>query len=160
MGKVKSNISFMPVVESINRKFALRRETCSEKLVGNKTIDPIKYMGAGTRTKSIAGYGSVSVNYFFMRKFARASAASADELSARLLFGTVSTAVAALLKDLNQLSVIQNMWRQALEDFSKTINGVSAIGRDFRGWVWAVQYAGKKNDPSYNLNTFPSNFDA
>lgn len=160
MKKVKSNISFMPVVESINRKFALRRETCSEKLIGEKIIDPIKYMGAGTRTKSIAGYGSVAVNYFFMRKFARASAVSADERSARLLFGTVSTAVAALLKDLNQLSVIQNMWRQALADFSKTINGVSALSYDFRGWVWAVQYAGKKNDPSYNVNTFPSNFDA
>lgn len=160
MKKVKSNISFMPVVESINRKFALRRETCSQKFVGEKVIDPIKYMGAGTRTKSIAGYGSVDVNYFFMRKFARASDVSADERSARLLFGTISTAVAALMKDLNQLSSMQNMWRQAIADFSKTINGVSALGRDFRGWVWAVQYAGRKDDTSYNVNTFPSSFDA
>lgn len=160
MKKVKSNISFMPVVESINRKFALRRETCSEKLVGEKVIEPIKYMGAGTRTKSVAGYGSVNVNYFFMRKFARASAVTADERTARLLFGVISKAVAALMKDLNQLSLIQNMWRQAIADFSKTINGISAYGRDFRGWVWAVQYAGKKDDASYNVNVFPSTFDA
>lgn len=160
MGKVKSNISFMPVVESINRKFALRRETCSEKTVGEKVIDPVKYMGAGTRTISIAGYGSVNVNYFFMRKFARASAVTADERAARLLFGVISTAVAALMKDLNQLASMQNMWRQAIADFSKTINGVSALSRDFRGWVWAVQYAGRKADSSYNVNTFPTTFDA
>lgn len=160
MKKVKSNISFMPVVESINRKFALRRETCSEKLVGEKVIEPIKYMGAGTRTKSVAGYGSVDVNYFFMRKFARASAVSADERAARLLFGVISTAVAALMKDLNQLSSMTNMWRQAIADFSKTINGVSAYGRDFRGWVWAVQYAGRKQEPTYDVSKFPTTFDA
>lgn len=160
MKKVKSNISFMPVVESINRKFALRRETCSEKTVGEKVIEPIKYMGAGTRTKSIAGYGSVAVNYFWMRKFARSSAVTTEERQARLLFGVISTAVAALMKDLNQLSRMQSMWAQAIADFSKTINGISAVGRDFRGWVWAVQYAGKKEDESYNVNTFPSAFDA
>lgn len=160
MKKIKSNISFMPVVESINRKFALRRETCSEKTVGEKIIDPVKFMGAGTRTKSVAGYGTVNVNYFFMRKFARASALTPDERAARLLFGVISTAVAALKKDLNQLSNMTYMWRQAIADFSKTINGVSAIGRDFRGWVWAVQYAGRKEDTSYDLSKFPTTFDA
>lgn len=160
MKKVKSNISFMPVVESINRKFALRRETCSEKLIGEKVIDPVKYMGAGTRTKSVAGYGAVSVNYFFMRKFARQSPLTADERSARILFGTISTAVAALQKDLNQLSLIQAKWREALADFSKTMNGISAYGRDFRGWVWAVQYAGRKEDTSYDVTKFPTSFDA
>lgn len=140
--KVKSNISFMPVVESISRKFALRRETCATKNVGDKIIAPVQYMGSGTRTRNIAGYGKINKNYFFMRKYARTTGSSVAEQLNRTNFLNVSKWNKALWKNLTHLTETQQKWVEACEDLSLTIKGVSAAGYETpKGWTFAIGMA-------------------
>lgn len=158
--KVKSNISFMPVVESISRKFALRRETCVEKKIGDKVVAPIKYMGSGTRTVKVAGYGAVNKNYFFMRKYQRTSPISEDEQQARINFTAVSKWVTAAMKSLQSLTQNQEKWLQASEDITKKIHGVSAAGYEsMRGWMFAVAMALKTDDVPLPQDYALPNFD-
>lgn len=140
--KVKSNIAFMPVVESISRKFALRRETCSTKQVGEKIVAPVQYMGSGTRTRKIAGYGTINKNYFFMRKYGRTSPISVEEQINRTNFLKVSKWNKALWKNLTHLTETQQKWVDACEDLSLTIKGVSAAGYETpKGWSFAIGMA-------------------
>ena len=153
--KVKSNIAFMPVVESISRKFALRRETCATKNVGDKEIAPLQYMGSGTRTRKIAGYGTIKKNYFFMRKYPRNSIISVDEQMNRTDFLKISKWNRALWKNLQHLTENQEKWNEACEDISKTIKGVSAAGYEtYRGWSFAIGMALIKDNPQYDLTNY------
>lgn len=136
----KGNITFLPVVESINRKFALRREVSGEKTVGKKIIGGFKFMGAGTRTMNLAHVGNVSKNYFWMRKYGRGTAVTADETAARLAFGEVSKWVAAAAKDLSVITQNNNKWKQLVADPTLTCGGVSASGYDYRGFMFAYAY--------------------
>ena len=136
----KGNISFMPVVESINRKFALRREVSGKKQVGKKTIGGFKFMGAGTRTQFVAGAGNVSKNYFWMRKYGRSTSPSADEIAARLKFGECSQWVSAARKDLSVVSHNNQIWRQLRDDLTLTCYGISAEGYNIVGFMFAYCY--------------------
>ena len=156
----KSNITFMPVVESINRKFALRREKAGVQEVNQRVFPGIQFMGAGTRSRYYVGVGSVKTNYFFMRKYARGTSASADEIAARARFGEIVQWIAAARKDLTQISLWNMKWKDAKEDTSRTIKGVSALANTF--YSWAFNIAGKMYDEDGSLPSSHAlpNFDA
>lgn len=138
-GKQISNITFMPVVETISRKFALRRETCTLKTSQQKESNTFNYMGSGARVKMFNG-GLVTQNYFFMRKNARTSALSADETTNRSNFTAVAIWRKAVREDLSKLSSNQAKYRESLQQ-NKTIEGVWAGDYSFSGFIFAVGMA-------------------
>lgn len=159
--RLKANIAYTPVVEEINRKFVPRKQTCTgQKEVGKQTIESTGWMGGACKTTWRAGIGTAKRNYAVMRVNGRTTVITENEIASRALFTAVTQAVPRLLKDLTQISNIQLLWEQASVDESKELNGVSAYGYTFNGWVFAVQYAGKKENSAYNLLQFPSQFDA
>ena len=158
---VKGNVVFTPVVEQINRKWCIRAKKCAQpKFVGPAVTATNSWMGSGTRTKYRAGLGSMSKNYFMFRENARSSAYSGTERAAQQLFAKVSRGTQHCLHDMMQLNGIQQTWAEAIADLSKTINGVTASGYTFVGWVFAVQHNGAVENPQYDVNTFPTQFDA
>lgn len=165
MAKLKANIAYMPVIESINRKFALRKNTCSQDSVvdGARLLlekEVAKFMGGATRTTNRAGVGTCTRNYMFFRENPRSSATTAEEIARRQLFGQIGAAVPAIFKDLTQITRMTEMWLEALANPTKACNGIGAKGYTWRGWVFAVQYAGKLNSASYDITKFPTSFDA
>lgn len=164
--KIKSNITYQPVVESINRKFVPKAETCHNSSPAGNSAGPVKYestgwMGGATRMSSRAGLGQCSRNYCVIRANARTTPYSANEIANHERFDTIQAAVRVIIHDLAQITRIQEMWATAVTNpTSKSINGIFAYGYTFKGWVFAVQYAGLKEDPQYAVNTFPSAFDA
>lgn len=151
--KVKSNISFMPVVESISRKFALRRETCSTKQVGDKVIAPVQYMGSGTRSRKIAGYGNIKKNYFFMRKYGRTGPITVKEQLHRTDFMKIAKWNKAIWKDLSVITDNQEKCQAAFEDTSLKIHGISAAGYEtWKGYTFAIGMALIKDNPMYDLS--------
>ena len=149
---IKGTIGYIPAVDQINRKFALRKKkahTGTNCFMGGMTLNQVR-----------AGKGLVSKNLMFFRENNRSTPVKNSERAARNLFKAVSQAVAELIVDLSQITRIQEMWIEASSDLSKKINGKSAKGYTYRGWVWAVQYNGKSADPNYDLKTFPNSFDA
>lgn len=170
---IKGTISYIPVVDQINRKFTPRKNTCTLGVQGVFPVDPqpAKYMGGGTRISGRGGgMGTVSKNYMFFRENPRTSAPSTTELQNRLLFTQVRAGAQHILEDMSQIDRVQAMWIGgtaggttfvgAKNDPNVRINGVSGYGYTFRGWIFAVQHAGKKEDSAYNVNTFPSAYDA
>lgn len=161
----KGTIGYMPVVDQINRKFTLRKNKCTKvSPVGTSAgldvkLEPTKYMGGMTTTKYRAGIGDVRRNALFVRENARSTEPTQAELTQRMNFSEVSGGVKSILKDLNQITQVQQKWMTAKEDRTKLLNGVSAFGYTFRGWIFAVQMAGVKDDPSYAVGTFPANWD-
>lgn len=159
--QLKAKIAYLPEIESISRKFVPIKNTCSAAAkAGPVTVVSSGWMGGGVRTAYRAGLGVCKKNFFISRQNARMSAVSSNEIDSRNRFRQVSIAVQALLIDLNQMSNIQAMFNTAKEDPTKLINGVSAYGYTYNGWVFAVQYAGKKASASYDLTQFPTSFDA
>lgn len=168
---IKSNVRFTPAVEQINRKWAVKKKTCAAPSeIGPVKTQPNSWMGSGTRQTYRGKIGTVSRNYFVFRENARLSAVSSAELEARALFEAVKKATDLLMKDLMQISRIQAMFLGgnisgtdyvgAANDASVACNGVHGSGYTLRGWVFAVQYAGKKEDSEYNLANFPTAYDA
>lgn len=168
--------AFMPTmgvaypIESINRKLALRSEKAGLKYLdhGNGQdvkVPGAKYMGGMTRSYGIiTGSGkkeTVKVQYLFIRKYARTTPPSVQEIDLHNNFATISRAVTHILEDLTQVTRVQQMYLQARADVTKKLNGVSVLGyANVRAWIFGVQYAGLKASGEYNVNTFPSNFDA
>ena len=171
---IKGSISYIPVVDQINRKFTPRKNTCSLGVLGLDApikIQPAKYMGGGTRvTGRGGGIGTVSKNFMFFRENPRITGPSSDELSNRLLFTQARAGAQHIIEDFSQLDRVQTMWVGgtfggttyvgAKNDPNVQINGVRGYGYTFKGWIFAVQHAGKKEDSSYDVNTFPSAYDA
>lgn len=161
----KGTIGYMPVVDQINRKFTLRKNKCTKvsPVITSNGLDvklePTKYMGGMTTIKYRAGIGDVRRNALFVRENARSTEPSQAELTQRVYFSEVSTGVKSILKDLNQITQVQQKWMTAKDDYTKLLNGVSAMGYTFRGWIFAVQMAGKRGDGSYAAGTFPANWD-
>lgn len=167
---IKSNVQFTPVVEQINRKWAPKAKTCSngEKL-GPVETESNSWMGSGTRKSYRGKIGSVSRNYFVFRENARSSSVNAAELANRALFDKIVKGTNHLMKDLMQITRMQAMffggtisgkeYEGAAKNPALTVNGVSASGYTLKGWIFAVQYAGKKEDASYDENTFPTEYD-
>jgi len=162
--KLKANVQYINAIETIQRKFVPKKVKVVSK--DASTAGPIVlatndgYMGGAQRLTWRAGYGQCSRNFVFIKTEGRSSAFTAHELDLRLYFKRACAAKIALMRDLSQYSRIQTLWHAALEDLSKRINGVSAKGYTWPGWIMAVQYAGIYNDPEhYNELQFPQDFD-
>lgn len=155
-------------IESINRKLALRSEKSGNKLVGGNhsvIVPGAKFIGGFTRKYGVVtGSGKsslVQVQYMYVRKNARTSVPSTQEIVRRNNFATISRAITGLLEDLSQVTTIQQLYLQARADVTKKLNGVSVLGyANIRAWMFAVQYAGLKASGSYDVTHFPTSFDA
>ena len=158
---IKGNITYLPVVDQINRKFTPKKNTCkaASQLGPVKTI-PAKFMGGATRKSTRGIIGAVSKNYMFFRENPRTSALSSAEIEGRSLFIQVRAAVQYIKEDLTQIARVNQLFKNAQHDASKRCNGISTSGYTLDGWIFAVQYAGKKASHEYNVNTFPSAYDA
>lgn len=162
---IKGNISYMPVVQEISRKFTTKKNTCAKKVeAGPVTVESKGWMGGAVRQTGRGGVGLVRKNYLVIRENARTSPIGHDELQNREIFTAASRGKNHILYDLSQLTRVQQMYLEACEDLTKRINYVSANGYTLPGWVFAVQFAGKKEaveaGTTYDVNTFPSAFDA
>lgn len=159
--KLKANITYQPIVESVSRKFVPKKETCSAGVEAGPVVTMAAgWMGGAVRTSGRGGLGACSKNYLVIRSNARQSEASAAELENRVLFQVARAGAQTCLMDVSQVTNIQQLYKAASEDKNKVINGVSAYGYTYRGWVFAVQHAGKKASEEYNVNRFPTAFDA
>lgn len=147
-----SNISYMPVVEHISRKFALRKETVSKKGVSNG------YMGAGVRYKVVDGE-SMKVNYFFMRKNARTSALSSGEIQAQNRFINAQKWVKAAQEDLGAITDNQIKYRECRYN-GKKIKGISAKDYSMRGFMFAVAYKMLQNSETLPEDHILPDYDA
>lgn len=161
----KNNLVLAYPIESVSRKFALRRETAGAKEVTTETskkieIPATKFMGGMVRRRSVmTGTGKIeqfAQQSLFVKKYGRSTPVGADEIKARSNFAKVSKAVAGLRVNLTQMSYIQQQWERALTDPNIQPNGVGRIGYgNLWDWVFGVQYAGLKADQSYNVDHFP-----
>ena len=156
MAKKLSNITFMPVVETISRKFARRRETCSKKTNQQGEVSVFSYMGSGTRQKRFNG-GLVNQNYFFMRKIARSTEPSSSEMAVRAAFTEGVLWAKAAAADLSALSHNQAAWAESSKT-GKTIKGVWAGDYSYTGYLRAVAikmaYAGETLPVNHQLPAF------
>lgn len=161
MIRLKSNISYDPMIESVNRKFTQRANKCSKPTTeGPVALGGVRYMGGATRNGFRGGLGSCSRNYMFFRDGYRDSVVTAEEMDRRVRFAKAAAGRNYIIKDLSQVTTVTNLWIQAKDDTTKTINGVSTRGYTYRGWIMAVQYKGLEGDHSYNEKQFPTTFDA
>lgn len=170
--KLKANIGFQPIVTEVSRKFVPKKQTCKaySSKFGPVSVETQGWMGAAVRKSNRAGLGACERNYMVIRENARLTAPSVSEMQNRTTFAYAVAGKNHILHDLNQISQVQALWAGgtigsktyvgAINDLTKTINGVSATGYTFYGWIMAVQFAGKRDDPQYNVNTFPSDYDA
>lgn len=134
-----STIAYAPMVEQVNRKFALRKETCTTKEIGNKIIPGVTYMGGSTRHVNINGYGPVNKQIMFFRKPFKRGPLSSSERIARANFTEVVAWTKALMGDLSTLSQNQIKYKTCVDDPSKSVAGVYAAGYEgMRGWVFAI----------------------
>lgn len=158
---IKGNIAFTPVVEQINRKFAPKDQTCTAaKKVGPVMLESNSWMGAATRVSNRGGIGETRKNYFVFRENARLSALSEDEINARGIFESATKGAYRCRTNLSYIARIMEQYKQSSLDHTKKINGVNAKGYTLTGWTVAVQYAGKKEDNTYDVNVWPNGFDA
>ena len=93
------NIQYMAPIESISRKFALRKEIANQS-----GLIPCKFFGGMVKTSDNVKVGNAARNLFFMRKYGRSSAATTKELANRGRFATVAAATRARMKDLGTLT--------------------------------------------------------
>lgn len=168
MAKKMSNVSFMPAIEGISRKLALRRETCINKDVevglrpGNKKVIPGQtYMGVVTRPVNVVGVGTVQRSTLFMRKPMNKPVETAAVLKRRVDFAYASEWAKGAMESLEVVAANQQKFLTAKEDFSKKIKGISAFGyQSPRGWYFAIAYAIRKDNGSLPENYALPNFDA
>lgn len=162
--RLKANIGYQPIVEEVSRKFVPRKETCSQRShFGPVTIDASGWMGGAVRKSNRAGLGACTRNYLVIRANARQMEPTGDEVAAREMFADAIKGRNHIIRDLGQITSVQTLWMTAKDIRSKLINGVSAEGYTFYGWIMAVQYQGLKNaaeaGKTYDANTFPTKFD-
>ena len=154
-------------IESISRKLALRREVAGEKTIEkgdathSVTLPATKFMGGMVRTRKVRngknGVDTIQTQYLFIKKYKGQPEINADYIQRRNNFTAASKGVAHILSDLSQISRVQMAYISATNDSTIAYNGVYTKGySSLRDWVFAVQYAGKKNDPQYDVNTFPA----
>lgn len=177
--KLKSNVGYQPIVTSVSRKFVPKKETCKAGgEAGPVEFESSGWMGGAVRNTARGGLGACTKNYLVVRSAGRQTQPSADELDNREMFATAVKGRNYILKDLSQMSLVQIMWiggtagsgaqaktyEGAYNNPQITINGVSAYGYTYKGWIMAVQFAGLKNaaeqGETYNANQFPTDYDA
>lgn len=155
--RLKANITFQPIVEEVSRKFVPREQTCRARGgAGPVNFLTQGWMGAAVRPSVRGGLGLCTRNSLVIRQNARTTAISADEQQARERFAAVVSGRNHIKRDLSQIVRVQEQWMAAKDNKTITYNGVSAYGYTFYGWIFAVQYAGKLADDSYDVNTFPT----
>lgn len=145
MAKKLSNVVLMPAVEGISRKIALRRETCIEKNVAVGHLDNVKnipgtaYMGVVSRMRNVNGVGQVRQNFLFIRKSTAATMATSAQLDQRAAFQLGLKWANEAKSDLAAITTNQLRYKEAREDYSKKIEGVSAYGyQNMHGWMSAI----------------------
>lgn len=162
--RLKANIGYQPIVEEVSRKFVPRKETCTAGgKVGPVNVETSGWMGGAVRKSNRAGLGACTRNYMVIRANARETPASLGEITARSRFADAVTGRNHIIRDLGQITNVQEMWLTAKDLPSKLVNGVSAEGYTFYGWIMMVQYKGLQNaaesGTEYDANTFPKKFD-
>lgn len=163
--KIKNNVSFMPAIDGVSRKWALRRETCTNKQfrAGSQGINVqgTAYLGCVTKTVPVIGVGPVQRTYLFMRKPMALAPATADQLQVRGYFVSAKAWVDAAMKDLSALTDNQQRFLAAKAEPYRTTKGVAALGYQLmRGWMLAVAYAMLENDEELPANHKLPGFDA
>lgn len=157
-----SNITFIPVVEHISRKFALRKETVSLKPFRGDATTQVQvstgYMGAGVRSKVVDG-SSMLTNYLFMRKNPRTSAPSASELQARAAFTACQQWVKDAQEDLGAITDNQIKYHDCRYS-GKTIQGISAKNYGMRGFMFAVAMKIRKSGGTLPVDHILPAYDA
>lgn len=162
--RLKANIGYQPIVEEVSRKFVPRKETCAQRShFGPVEVMANGWMGGAVRKSNRAGLGACTRNYLVIRANARQEEPNGKEVAAREMFANAIKGRNHIMRDLGQITGVQDLWMTAKDNRSKLINGVSAEGYTFQGWVMAVQYKGLQNaaesETTYDANTFPKKFD-
>lgn len=162
--RLKANIGYQPIVEEVSRKFVPRKETCTAGgKVGPAVVESSGWMGGAVRKSSRAGLGACTRNYLVIRANARETPVSQKELDARVRFADAAKGRNHIMRDLAQITGVQELFVTASQDRSKVINGVSAEGYTMQGWIMMVQYKGlekaAEEGTTYDANTFPKKFD-
>lgn len=173
--KKLSNIAFDPVVQQINRKFATRKTTCTNKYYvkgdlngtsdlpspngSNVVIPGTRYMGAYGRTVRITGVGLVQKNTFFMRNPMQAAQPTAEAMAARANFAKAVNWAREGMDDLRAFTVNQHRFVDSKDDKTKTIKGKANVGyQSMRGYVAGMAYAivasGEELPANYQLPEF------
>lgn len=162
--RLKANIGYQPIVEEVSRKFVPRKETCTAGgKIGPAEVVSTGWMGGAVRKSNRAGLGACTRNYMVIRANARETPVSQKETEARVRFAEAVLGRNHIIRDLGQITNVQAMWLTAKDLPSKLVNGVSAEGYTFYGWIMMVQYKGlekaAEGGTSYDANTFPTKFD-
>lgn len=135
-----STIGYMTPVESISRKFALRKETAGDKLIavgsGQGKLTS-KFFGGSVRRYYRAGSGQVMTNVLFFKKYGRITAPSVEELQNRQNFSAASKWANAAAKDISAITHNQQIWDELVADPSLSCNGVYAAGYGERAYLFA-----------------------
>lgn len=164
-GKKLSKIGYMNPVEQISRKFVPRHMTsraASSALPGPGYILPkVKWFGAAVQERKVQGYGIVTKNIFVCRQYGRTSLAQAEELMNRVNFVLANQWAVLAFKDLMAQATNIDRWDEAINNFQKTIKGVSAKGyQTTRGWVVAIAMEMLKKGETLPENHILPAFDA
>lgn len=131
----------MPAVESISRKFVPRKVKCVNQTIGSYDVPGKRYMGSYAKKGNLNGYGPITKNIFFMRDPMSLVAPTQEDLQRRARFSAANTWANAAWKDLAAITQNQLKYKQAKDDFTLTISGVSAYGyQTMIGWMKAIAY--------------------
>lgn len=156
--KKLSNITFITGVESISRKFALRKIKCTTHAnQQGQQYTPV-YIGAACRLKPFRGT-TVKMNYMFLRQNARTNPLSEGELTVRENFRQASRWVKAAWEDLSAVTANQQKFVTSKKE-NAPIKGVSAVDYGMRGWMFAIAMAMLGNDETLPTNHQLPAFDA
>ena len=134
-----SNIGYAYPVESVSRKFALRKEKLGivtyRPGTGAKMISA--YMGGSVRKVRVDG-AVVDRNVFWIRKGYRNTPKTQREHQIKAAFIAGTTWVREANQDLSAITPNQMKWSESLRT-GKTIQGVSAkYYTYFNGWMNAI----------------------
>lgn len=160
MANVKlSNIGYAYPVESISRKFALRKETVTVKpWRDNQDVQPIRaFMGGSVRKVRVDGT-LINVNRLFIKKNSGQHALNQNEITARQNFTQAAQWVNAAMSDLSALTTNQQKFREGLRT-GYPMKGVKAINYTTqRGFMRAVAIkmlvAGEQLPSNHQLPNF------
>lgn len=160
-----STIGFNPMVESVNRKFARRRDKCNNRTILRSAsgsgikLQGSTYMGASSRIVNLACIGPTQKNVmFFRRPINLKLSQSSKALNARQYFLECLDWVKNAQTDLTSFSQNLAKWNTAKNDRTKTINHISAEGyATAKGWMFAVVHAGIYNGGAWD-GSLPSNY--
>lgn len=140
---LKGSIQYTPVVEQINRKFAVRKKTCAASVkVGPVITESNPWMGGATKTEPRCGIEGARKNYFVFRENARSSAISEAESTARTIFAQANAWVNAAKKDLSAISINQHVMDQVFENPKvRYDNLLRGEGYTYYGFMraWAIK---------------------